>query len=189
MTDRHPYPLIASLALLVALAACSDELTSPGSLDSAKAEAVTAAKKVKMVPHKGEIFIYPTAVEPTDDSLVVRISFEGEGIASHFGSFTETGAYSLHSDGVGTPLFISDVVATRYTANGDQVFLTNVTGMISLTGDPEHPLILEGDFNYGGGTGRFEGVSGSLHWVAIGNPDGSALSNFEGTISTVGSGK
>jgi hypothetical protein len=142
-----------------------------------------------MVPHKGEIFIYPTAVEPTDDSLVVRISFEGEGIASHFGSFTETGAYSLHSDGVGTPLFISDVVATRYTANGDQVFLTNVTGMISLTGDPEHPLILEGDFNYGGGTGRFEGVSGSLHWVAIGNPDGSALSNFEGTISTVGSGK
>jgi hypothetical protein len=114
MTDRHPYLLIVSLAVLVALAACSDQLPSPVSLDSANTETVTAAKKVKMVPHKGEIFFYPTAVEPTADPLVVRISFEGEGIASDFGSFTEIGAYSLHSDGVGTPLFISDVVATRY---------------------------------------------------------------------------
>jgi len=143
----------------------------------------------KMVPHKGNIFFYPTGSEPTSDPLVVRIFYEGEGNASHFGHFTETGEYLLHSDAAGTPLFVSDVIATRYTANGDQVFLANVTGVISLTGDPEHPMILEGDYNYGGGIGRFEGVTGNLHWLAVGNPDGSALSNFKGTISTVGSGK
>lgn len=151
------------------------------------AETARKEKPIKMVPHKGHIFFYPTLVEPTDDPLIVHITYEGEGIASHFGHFTETGEYLLHSDTDGTPLYISDVSATRTTANGDQVFLDNVTGVISLTGDPDHPMTLEGDFNYNNGTGRFKNVSGSIHWLAIGNPDGSALSNFEGTISTVGS--
>ncbi len=189
MTNLQLYAQIVTIALLVTLMSCGDNLKTPTSLDRTSTEALTLSKKVKMVPHSGNIFFYPTAVESTGDPLVMRISYEGEGNASHFGHFTETGEYLLHSDAAGTPLFISDVVATRYAANGDEVYLTNVTGVITLTGDPEHPLILEGDFNYGGGTGRFEGVTGSLHWLAVGNPDGSALSNFEGTISTVGSGK
>lgn len=189
MMNHQRYALIVTLALLVTLMACGENMKTPMSLDRTSTEAVTLAKKVKMVPHRGNIFFYPTGSELTGDPLVVRIFYEGEGNASHFGHFTETGEYLLHSDAAGTPLFISNVIATRYTANGDQVFLTNVTGVISLTGDPEHPMILEGDFNYGGGTGRFEGVTGNLHWRAVGNPDGSAISNFEGTISTVGSGK
>lgn len=112
------------------------------------------------------------------------INYEGEGEASHFGHFTEVGKYLLHSDHTGTPLFISDVVATRTTANGDKVFLANVTGVISLTGESAHPTILEGEFDYAGGTGQFTDVSGGFKWRAVGNPDGSALSRFSGTINT-----
>lgn len=162
MTYRQPYLLTVILALFVVLSACSDKFESPVSAVPEGTETLTMSNRAKMVPHKGNIFFYPTAVEPTNDPLVVRISYEGEGNASHFGHFTETGEYFLHSDAAGTPLFISDVIATRYAANGDEVYLTNVTGVITLTGDPAHPLILDGDFNYGGGTGRFEGVTGSL---------------------------
>lgn len=187
------FSIYFAVLFLFTILGCSNQGTLnpiPGSTGEEAGSPVDATSRFnKIVPHKGNIFFYPTAVNPTGDPLIVRISYEGEGNASHFGHFTETGEYLLHSDANGTPLFISDVTATRFTANGDQVFLANVTGVISLTGDPEHPLILEGDFNYDGGTGRFEGVSGNLHWRAIGNPDGSALSNFEGTISTVGSGK
>jgi hypothetical protein len=147
------------------------------------------AADAKTVPHKGWTFFYPTAVVPTNDPLVVKISYAAEGVASHLGRFTEVGEYSLHFNVGGTPLFITDVIATRTAANGDSVFLADVTGVISLTGDPEHPLILEGDFTYAGGTGRFAGVSANIHWRAIGNADGSALSQFEGTITTVGGGK
>jgi len=183
--------IIFSVLLLFVIVGCSEnDAVNPLSSQAVKnPDKSYAGNFNKMVPHKGNIFFYPTGSEPTSDPLIVRIFFEGEGNASHFGNFTEMGEYLLHSDATGMPLFISNVVATRYTANGDQVFLTNVTGVISLTGDPEHPMILEGDFNYGGGTGRFEGVTGDLHWRAVGNPDGSALSDFEGTISMVGSGQ
>lgn len=189
MTYRQLYLLIVTLALIVVLTACSDNLESPVSAVPVTAEKIEMSNIAKMVAHNGNVFFYPTSVEPTGDPLVVHISYEGEGNASHFGRFTETGEYLLHSDAAGTPLFVSNVIARRYTANGDQVFLANVTGVISLTGDPNHPLVLEGDYTYAGGTGRFEGATGSLHWRAVGNPDGSALSNFEGTISTVGSGQ
>jgi len=189
--------LYLSIAALTVLSACGYEPDSPMSPELAGTENLTLAKKdetasawsSKMIPHNGEIFFYPTMVEQTDDPLVVRIFYEGEGKASHFGNFSETGEYALHSDEAGVPLFISDVVATRYTASGEEVYLANVTGVISLTGDPEHPMILEGDYNYSGGTGRFEGLEGSLHWRAVGNADGSAVSHFKGAISTVCSGK
>jgi hypothetical protein len=189
MNNRIGFLTPVAFVLLVALPACVDEAVSPVVSEKTGAGAMTMAKNTNEIPHKGEIFFYPTAVDPTGDPLVVRITFAGEGKASQFGRFTESGEYLVHSDANGTPLFVSDVVTTRYTASGDQVFLTNVTGVISLTGDPEHPMTLEGDFNYGGGTGRFEGITGTLHWLAIGNADGTALSHFEGTISTVGSGK
>jgi hypothetical protein len=147
------------------------------------------AANAKMVPHNGWTFFYPTAVVPTGDPLVVKISYAAYGVASHLGRFTEVGEYSLHFNAVGTPLFITDVIATRTAANGDSVYLADVTGVITLTGDPAHPLVLEGDFTYAGGTGRFAGVSAPLHWRALGNADGSALSQFGGTISTVGGSK
>src|SRR5207247_63975 len=75
------------------------------------------AANAKTVPHKGWTFFYPTAVVPTNDPLVVKISYAAEGVASHLGRFTEVGEYSLHFNALGTPLFITDVIATRTKAN------------------------------------------------------------------------
>lgn len=187
--------ILAAITLVAGASGCTDTPAQRALTPTAMTTAIgpgstgapSTASTAQTSPHEGEIFFAPTSVTPTGDPLVVRITYEGQGHGSHFGQFVEAGEYLLHSDVVGTPLFISNVVATRTVASGDQVFLANVTGVISLTGDPEHPLVLEGDFDYAGGTGRFAEVSGRMHWRAVGNPDGSALSHFDGAITTVGS--
>jgi hypothetical protein len=184
--------LISFLILLICLTSCDSEFANPSGPDliatnsNGQKKFLVDGSEGESIPHKGAIYFYPTLVEQTSDPLVVKISFEGQGRASQFGRFTEIGEYLLHSDEAGTPLFISDVIATRYTANGDEVYLANVTGAITVTGDPEHPMILEGDYNYEGGTGRFKSITGTLHWRALGNADGSAVAHFKGEIGNIG---
>lgn len=68
-------------------------------------------------------------------------------------------------------------------ANGDQLFFKNV-GTITL-GAPGDPNLLSWSCEIIGGTGRFEGATGSAEAVGIEDAVGAQLV-FEGEISTVG---
>lgn len=180
--------IILSPCLCLLLLGCGDELASTAATNKADSEAIVAAKTMHVIPVKGEVLIHPTAVEPTADPLIVHVFYEAEGEATHLGHYQEIGDYLLHSNAAGVPIFVSDATITLTAANKDQIFIANLTGTVSLTGDPEHPNVVDGVYDYAGGTGRFASASGHCEFQAIGNSDGTVVSRFQGEISTVGSG-
>lgn len=105
----------------------------------------------------------------------------GEGYATEAGHFTLEGEVVVDViTGVGNGMW------TLTAANGDRLFMVHV----GETLDPYHAV---GHFTIVGGTGRFEGATGSYtdhitFGVALGTaPEMTYTDLFSGTISTVGS--
>ena len=86
----------------------------------------------------------------------------GSGTATHLGQWTVTGTvkYTPDSDGV----LHSSGEATLTAANGDKL-LFQIDGIL----DPV-AAVDQGVFYFVGGTGRFEGASGSANFVVSINP-------------------
>jgi hypothetical protein len=112
---------------------------------------------------------------------VVTASIVSEGEATHVGRFTLTGQVMIHvitGDAVG--------VFTLTAANGDMLFLT-------LVGHPPtDPTHGGGEFTIVGGTGRFQGATGSftdlIEWaLPLGASPNLFTEVFAGTISSPGS--
>jgi hypothetical protein len=113
----------------------------------------------------------------------VTFSVVGEGEASHVGRFTLNGQVAINvitEDATG--------VFTLTAANGDMLFLTLVAG------PPIDPTHSGGDFTIVGGTGRFQGATGSFtDQIEFAFPLGASPNPFTqvfaGTISSPGSNK
>ena len=86
----------------------------------------------------------------------------GSGTATHLGQWTVTGnvTYTPDSNGV----LHSSGQATITASNGDKL-QTSIDGIL----DPV-ALMDQGVFYFTGGTGRFEGVTGSANFVVTINP-------------------
>jgi len=86
----------------------------------------------------------------------------GAGTATHLGQWTVTGnvQYTPDSNGV----LHSSGNATIVAANGDKLFVT-IDGILDLNAGAD-----QGTFYFVGGTGRFDGVSGSANFVVTLNP-------------------
>jgi hypothetical protein len=144
---------------------------------------VHAAMAGDQVSYKGKEVGIITAVSFQFPFSVKSQTAEGEA--------TQLGHYTLSED------FVVDVrfgtatgVATLTAANGDMLFLT-VQGHVLAT-DPTKTIA---NFTVTGGTGRFEGATGSFganiqHASAVGGaaPD-PYVAEIEGTISTPGANK
>jgi hypothetical protein len=136
----------------------------------------------KQVPFKGQSSGLSIDVSFDPVAGIAHGRVEGEGRATHLGRFTVTGDVAVE---VATG--IAQGTWTLTTANGDQIFLD----MVGENGSDDHHGL--GEFTITGGTGRFEGASGSYEQIiTFAAPLGSAAvidytDVFEGTISTVGS--
>jgi len=131
----------------------------------------------QQVPFKGRS---SGTVTVTDVSYpFVTTHVVGEGEATHLGHFTLTAEAVVDVSLPGAPAAGS---WTLTAANGDQLSVTFVAHGI----DPTHG---HGDFTIVGGTGRFEGATGSYtQLITFATPPGSSPSTaytdrLEGTIS------
>jgi hypothetical protein len=173
---------IGPAALVVAFlgAACSQSVSPTGPGLNASGQSVSVSNQAAQdVPFKGTLegTVTVTPLEPPLASVVISAT----------GQATDLGRFSLL-----VPHTVDHSTATAegtYTftaANGD-VLTAHFTGQAQRTPSVisivEHAAIT-------GGTGRFEGATGSftaerLYYPTTGITNGS----FEGTISTTGSGK
>jgi hypothetical protein len=97
-----------------------------------------------------------TMVSPTDGMLAAS------GTATHLGHWTQTGTISITSDGppeIGDELPATGEV-TFTAANGDTLHST-FDSVLTITTTNPLTGIAQGVFVFDGGTGRFDGVSGS----------------------------
>jgi hypothetical protein len=108
------------------------------------------------------------------------VSSTASGHETHLGKSTETIAVTLTPDGPGCQTNLGTGVLTA--ANGDQIFF-DATGTSCF--NPTTGLVdLSGTQTITGGTGRFEGASGTLTVSGTGNPATGTISyTLEGSIS------
>lgn len=140
----------------------------------ANAVPARAAKEVRFKGQSGGVAT-TVAFDPETGTIYVR--GDGKGYATHLGSFEVVGDTRIH--------LFTGIVEGNWTltaANGD-ILLATLEG---FGVDPTHG---EGVFTIVGGTGRFEGATGSYQQsITFAAPGGSAdvigyTEVFEGTIS------
>jgi hypothetical protein len=134
-----------------------------------------------MVPFKARytFHIVPGPVEPCGTSGSNRTFVEGEGTGTHLGHFTISLSQCGLADGT-----LADGRGTFVAANGDLLRFT-YTGQATFTG---FLLTFISFVTFAGGTGRFDGASGSA--TALGSIDfvtGATAADWDGLISSVGS--
>jgi hypothetical protein len=132
----------------------------------------------KQVPFKGRSSGVVTAVGFDSVKGIAYTRVAGEGEATHLGHFTVTGDVAVDvATGIPTGTW------TLTAANGDMLFLKMTGSGI----DPTHGF---GEFTVVGGTGRFEGATGSYEQiitfaVPLGTADIIPYTDvLEGTISS-----
>jgi hypothetical protein len=119
-------------------------------------------------------------LSPTDDPCVLRNDETGEGVATHLGLFTW--ADTEYADFCEVPDGVAVVATfTMTAANGDQVY--GVFTSVGYFADAE-TLVIHGNYEFVGGTGRFADATGSgdidaLAFLAPGLP---FIGTFDGTI-------
>jgi hypothetical protein len=134
------------------------------------------------VPFEGTFTGSPTLISFTIDYPIVHQTSTQQGLATHLGLFTWTG--SLVADI--SPFFMPGTgnvhgtgTSTWTAANGDQIFTSQEGDLIApaFTHEFEHHTVL-------GGTGRFEGETGSFTVLRSGD-----VGTIDGIISSPGSNK
>jgi hypothetical protein len=119
-------------------------------------------------------------LSPTDDPAVLRNDETGEGEATHLGHFTW--ADVEFADFAAIPGGVSVVATfTMTAANGDELYGEFIS--VGYFADPQ-TLVIGGEFDFTGGTGRFADASGSgeidaLAFLAPGLP---FVGSLKGTI-------
>jgi len=131
----------------------------------------------QQVPFKGRSSGVVTVTNIAYPFVTTRVV--GEGEATHLGHFTLTAEAVVDVSLPGAPAAGS---WTLIAANGDQLSVT----FVAIGIDPTHG---HGDFTVVGGTGRFQGATGSYtQLITFATPPGSSPSTaytdmLEGTIS------
>jgi len=96
-------------------------------------------------------------LSPTDDPAVLRNDETGEGEATHLGHFTW--ADVEFADFAAIPGGVSVVATfTMTAADGDELYGEFTS--VGYFADPQ-TLVIQGEFEFTGGTGRFADASGS----------------------------
>jgi hypothetical protein len=129
------------------------------------------------VPFKADLFTDETSAVPDADRCgafspstnpVLLNTQEGSGEATHLGRFSAVATFCINigdlldddrlTEGESLPFF--DVVWTLTAATGDELWLAG-DGEVKPSGNPDFDFEFTTPFEITGGTGRFEGASGS----------------------------
>jgi hypothetical protein len=140
------------------------------------AGSVPAAAGGATVPFKAFYLVHPTVVGV--DQYGCRLQqFPGEGEATHLGESL------FYADAKSCPNGVQTGVGTWTAANGDQLFggLEGIGYMIMIDG--VLTAVFEGTYYMDGGTGRFEGYTGSGDYWGTAIPLVSGELYFEGTLT------
>jgi len=144
LTARYPalIVLIASLAL-IAVIACGDD----------------PQERVFSAPEQGSFV--PTECAPSGNDLVCTFALNGNGGATHLGTFSEAATWEIQIDnGAVDPTSPKGSIlsgsATLTGTNGDTIRLSAVAGSRLDDG------VINAVFNIVGGTGKFEGATGLI---------------------------
>jgi len=181
--------IITTFAVALLLTGCQEELTSPAGADRAgeaqQTDAATPSFAKKGEPNPVPFHVRLTVTPdppmppfPAGCELFFTTSVAGN--ATHLGRITGTGATcAFNSRVVGDPPFIPDGSAPPFfvaeftnemawtAANGDVLhFTATATFVQSLTDGTDRA---EGVGELTGGTGRFQGATGELQAVAVGD--------------------
>jgi hypothetical protein len=123
-------------------------------------------------------FVHPPA------GAVAAFTFEASGKATHLGNWTNSGFVAFTA--TGNPLVLSaSGTVTFVAANGDELHAT-ISGTFNVL-----TQVGTATFTWQGGTGRFEGATGSADFVVQNHPGEDPLQftfdfTTEGTISHAG---
>jgi hypothetical protein len=129
---------------------------------------ITQATETKSVPMKGDGDGTITSVTPGPTGLA--ITAVGDGEATHLGKFTREENILLNP---GNGTITGTIVFTA--ADGSEL-------ACELSGAFTSPTTAAGTYTFTGGTGRFEGASGSAYFVVVQSDPANFTFEFAGTI-------
>jgi hypothetical protein len=128
----------------------------------------TAAALTKETPMRGVGAGQITSVTPGPNG--VSITAAGSGVATHLGKFTRTEEILLNPmDGTATGSI------TFISADGDELYCTFTAAFVSTNE-------IVGTYTFTGGTGRFEGASGTAPFSVVQSDQINFTFAFAGTI-------
>lgn len=170
-------PLILSLA---ALAACGTdaarnplEPSGPNLSASSQRAAGTTARSGAALPFHGSLDA--TETDPFQPPNMLIVHLEGRGTATHLGRYTSVADFTVILPQATT----TGGRLTLIAANGDSITAT-VEGHAVVTGNVA--VIVEQE-TITGGTGRFEGATGSFTTTrTLDQTTGVSSGSFDGTI-------
>lgn len=161
------------LVLFVSLLCCSCDVADPIQADGADAtlRKENAGQHAVEIPFRASAFteLRSLAPDPTCGDPPFFLNTQvGEGRATHLGRFSVeftfcVDASDLLDDGVlseGESLPYTDGVGVLVAANGDELYLS-IAGTVVPSEDPDYDFQFQDPFDFAGGTGRFEGATGS----------------------------
>jgi hypothetical protein len=166
--------------------ACDGTVVSPEASE-APTFAMGGIHGPDMVPFKGDFAFSPTDQPPVDCvGGFSALDNSGAGNTSHMGKSVlvtvVTGCQFV------SPFLVVQATGTVTGANGDATFSTGnqVFDLTAISPDNVLPFTFTGDIT--GGTGRFEGASGSFSGTGLTDLNtSSGTLSFQGTMSSVGS--
>jgi hypothetical protein len=171
-------PILLLTVLSVAAAgACSNDVTGADfRTDQMKARSDASGPGVRTVPFKARYDAHVVGVGP-GLGCDARLFLEGGGNGTHLGQFTITLGFCGRADGT-----LDNGTGTFVAANGD---LLNIT--FHGVSDGGYPVLHFTSYvTFVGGTGRFEGATGSATVYGIFDArTGAGPADWDGTITLV----
>jgi hypothetical protein len=147
------FPAIPLTLLATVLVACSDELPTAVAADGFEA-AQAAVVPPQVLPFKGTLDAasHTSAYDPQTNAVLIHEV--GTGTATYLGRYTLVSDYALNA-----ATLWGSVSMTFTAANGDLLF---ATGTAQGTPQQDGSIHSHEDLTITGGTGRFEGATGSF---------------------------
>ena len=172
----RPFLLLTLLSVAAAATACSNDITG-SAMRSDEISARNdggAADGSRTVPFKAHYNASIVGVG-TGPGCDARLFLEGAGTGTHLGNFTVSLSFCGRADGTldtGTGTFVA--------ANGDLLYIT-----FNGVSDGGHPVLHFTSYvTFTGGTGRFEGATGTATVNGIFDATtGSGPADWNGTIT------
>ena len=174
----RPILLFALLAVGAAANGCSNDITSAGDRTGqlrARADE-NSAGGTRTVPFKARYDAHIVGVGP-GLGCDARLFLEGAGIATHLGNFTITLGFCGRADGT-----LDNGTGTFVAANGDLLYIT-----FHGVSDGGHPILHFTSFvTFTGGTGRFDGATGTATVQGIFDANtGAGPADWDGRITFI----